>query len=225
MKDVVFSNRALMMAGAAGLTIATLALPAEEVRAERCLLDTNEDGDADGNVDTVGGAVSDAGNAELACGVGAEATGGESVAVGSFAIASAQDATAVGQSADATASDAVAIGADSQATGDQSTAVGYQAAASGLRSTAVGNSAQATVARSTAIGYQSVADTADQVALGGTGTNIKIGDINASTYRGEQGFAGGITARVAPRVYISGAVAGSTAKKSTGGRVGVAFGF
>jgi trimeric autotransporter adhesin len=48
---------------------------------------------------------------------------------------------------------------------------------------------------------------------------------NASTYRGEQGFAGGVTARVAPRVYVSGSVAGSTAKNSTGARAGVAFGF
>lgn len=49
--------------------------------------------------------------------------------------------------------------------------------------------------------------------------------VNGSTYRGEQGFAGSVAARVAPRIYLSGGIAGSTAKKSTGGRVGVAFGF
>ena len=49
-------------------------------------------------------------------------------------------------------------------------------------------------------------------------------NMNLATYRGEQGFAGGVVARVAPRVYVSGAVTGSTQKKSTGGRVGVAFG-
>ena len=55
-------------------------------------------------------------------------------------------------------------------------------------------------------------------------SNISV-SLNASTYRGEQGFAGGITARVAPKVYVSGSLTGSTAKNSTGGRVGVAFGF
>ncbi len=48
---------------------------------------------------------------------------------------------------------------------------------------------------------------------------------NVSTYRGEQGFAGSVAARVAPRIYVSGGIAGSTAKNSTGGRVGVALGF
>ncbi len=48
---------------------------------------------------------------------------------------------------------------------------------------------------------------------------------NISTYRGEQGFSGSIAARVSERIYISASVAGSTADDSTGGRVGVAFGF
>jgi trimeric autotransporter adhesin len=50
-------------------------------------------------------------------------------------------------------------------------------------------------------------------------------NFNLSTYRGQQGFSGGLAARVSPKVYISGGVAGSTVKGSTGGRVGVAFGF
>lgn len=66
------------------------------------------------------------------------------------------------------------------------------------------------------------------MALGGTmivpDSNISV-TLNGSTYRGEQGFAGSVAARVADRVYISGGIAGSTAKNSTGGRVGVAFGF
>ena len=50
--------------------------------------------------------------------------------------------------------------------------------------------------------------------------------LNAATYRGEQGFAGGVTARLSERVYASVAVAGSTgAQSDTSGRVGVAFGF
>ncbi|NWP10104.1 YadA-like family protein, partial [Escherichia coli] len=48
---------------------------------------------------------------------------------------------------------------------------------------------------------------------------------NLATYRGEQGFSGAVAIRAAPRVYLSGAVAGSTVKGSTGGRVGMAFGF
>ena len=46
------SNRALILAGAAGLSMAMVMLPAEEVRADDCLLDTNDDGNADSNVDT-----------------------------------------------------------------------------------------------------------------------------------------------------------------------------
>ncbi|MEP2736865.1 MAG: YadA C-terminal domain-containing protein, partial [Erythrobacter sp.] len=66
------------------------------------------------------------------------------------------------------------------------------------------------------------------MALGGTmvvpDSTFSV-SFNASTYRGEQGFAGSVTARVGDKVYINGGVTGSTAKKSTGGRVGVAFGF
>ena len=49
--------------------------------------------------------------------------------------------------------------------------------------------------------------------------------LNASTFQGEQGFAGSISARLAEKIYVSAGVAGSTAPDSTGGRVGVAFGF
>lgn len=49
--------------------------------------------------------------------------------------------------------------------------------------------------------------------------------LNASTYHSEQGFAGSLSARVAEKVYISAGLAGSTAPDSTGGRIGVAFGF
>jgi hypothetical protein len=69
---------------------------------------------------------------------------------------------------------------------------------------------------------------ASAMALGGTmvvpDSTFSV-SLNASTYRGEQGFAGSVTARVADKVYINGGIAGSTARNSTGGRVGVAFGF
>ncbi len=50
-----------------------LATPAT---ADDCLLDTNDDGTADSNVDTDGNASSDGVDARLACGVDAVASGG-----------------------------------------------------------------------------------------------------------------------------------------------------
>lgn len=76
--------------------------------------------------------------------------------------------------------------------------------------------------------HQSVGGIASAMALGGmmivpnVTTSINF---NLATYRGEQGFAFGIVRRVAPTVYVSGGVAGSTVRGSTGGRVGMAFGF
>jgi hypothetical protein len=65
------------------------------------------------------------------------------------------------------------------------------------------------------------------MALGGTmvvpDSNVSI-TFNAATYRGEQGFSGSAVARLAARIFLSGGIAGATAKGSTGGRVGVAFG-
>jgi autotransporter adhesin len=49
--------------------------------------------------------------------------------------------------------------------------------------------------------------------------------LNASTFRGEQGFAGSIAARLGERLYLSAGIAGSSAPESTGGRVGLAVGF
>ncbi len=49
--------------------------------------------------------------------------------------------------------------------------------------------------------------------------------LNAATYNGQQGFSGSLTARLSEKVYVSGGIAGSTARNTTGGRVGVAFGF
>jgi hypothetical protein len=65
------------------------------------------------------------------------------------------------------------------------------------------------------------------MAMGGTmivpDSNVSI-NFNIATFRGEQGFSGVVSVRAAPRNYISGGFAGSTAKGSTGARVGVAFG-
>jgi autotransporter adhesin len=69
---------------------------------------------------------------------------------------------------------------------------------------------------------------ASAVAMGGMmvvpDKTVSI-SLNAANYRGEQGFAGGITARISDGIYLSGGIGGSTAKKSTTTRVGVAFGF
>lgn len=69
---------------------------------------------------------------------------------------------------------------------------------------------------------------ATAMALGGTmivlDSMVSV-NFNLATYRGEQGFSGAVVVRAAPRVYVSGGFAGSTVKGSTGGRVGVAFGF
>ena len=66
------------------------------------------------------------------------------------------------------------------------------------------------------------------MAMGGTmivpDSNVSV-SFNLATYQGEQGFSGAAVVRLTPRVYVSGGFAGSTVKGTTGGRVGVAFGF
>jgi trimeric autotransporter adhesin len=69
---------------------------------------------------------------------------------------------------------------------------------------------------------------ATAMAMGGMmvvpDSNVSV-NLNLSTYRGQQGFAGGVVARVGRRTYVNAGVAGSTVRGSTGGRVGIAFGF
>ncbi|MCB2068118.1 MAG: YadA-like family protein, partial [Erythrobacter sp.] len=48
---------------------------------------------------------------------------------------------------------------------------------------------------------------------------------NLATYRGEQGFSGALVARATDTIWISGGIAGSTVRGSTGGRVGMTFGW
>jgi hypothetical protein len=59
-----------------------------------CLLDTNNDGDADSNVDTDASADSGASTSRLACGQGASATDINTTALGRDAIAAGDGATA-----------------------------------------------------------------------------------------------------------------------------------
>ncbi|WP_407874960.1 YadA C-terminal domain-containing protein [Qipengyuania nanhaisediminis] len=77
----------------------------------------------------------------------------------------------------------------------------------------------------------------DSMARGGIAAAIAIGgtmvipdstvsfSLNASTYQGEQGFSGALSARLDERLYLSASIGGSTARDSTGARVGLAFGF
>jgi hypothetical protein len=66
------------------------------------------------------------------------------------------------------------------------------------------------------------------MALGGTvmPPDMRFAvSFNLATYRGEQGFSGSLVARVTNHVWVSGGVAGSTVRGSTGGRAGVTFGW
>ncbi len=46
---------------------------------------------------------------------------------------------------------------------------------------------------------------------------------NLATYRGQQGFSGSAVVKASDHVFFNAAVAGSTVKGSSGGRVGVTF--
>ncbi|RZM13752.1 MAG: hypothetical protein EOP67_64885 [Sphingomonas sp.] len=75
---------------------------------------------------------------------------------------------------------------------------------------------------------QATGGVAAAMALGGAtlppGANTAV-TFNLATYRGEQGFAGSGIAKVTRHVYVSGGIAGSTVRRSTGGRVGVTLGW
>jgi hypothetical protein len=120
---------------------------------------------------------------------------GTSVAIGNLAVASDEDAVAIGDQATASGFHSTAIGGESlatnagdqafgwqaEATGGQATAVGRQAVASGFQSTAVGQSASAGFDGSTAIGFGATTTREAQVVLGGEGSSVTVGDIDAST--------------------------------------------
>jgi len=137
----------------AGLNIST----APQAYADDCLLDTNNDGNADSNVDTDGGADSGGVNNRLACGQGASATGSFSTAVGAISDASGDHSTALGRNAIAAGEDSTALGRNSSAAGSNSTAVGRDASAAGPSSTALGYSANAAGNSSTAVGHSASA--------------------------------------------------------------------
>jgi len=90
-------------------------------------------------INTVGGAISGSADINVACGVGANATGGSATAVGNIARATGAQATAVGSDARATKNGSTAIGSLSRATGKDSTAIGIFAVADSDHSVSVGH--------------------------------------------------------------------------------------
>jgi hypothetical protein len=131
-----------------------------------CLLDTNNDGNADSNIDTVGGANSSGFITRLACGSNASAAGSDSTAVGRQANAAGSGSTALGNGASSAGSDSTALGSDSSAVGSSSTAMGHSASAAGDFSTAIGRNSGAVGIRSTAMGEAASSDGSRSIALG-----------------------------------------------------------
>ncbi len=130
---LITSAGVLALIAGAGIAMAPSA------QAWDCLLDTNNDGNADSNVDTDGGADSSGNPSRLACGPGASAAGMHSTALGGSSSAAGQHATAIGNV--------------TRATGDRSTALGYSANASGANSSALGYNSRAHGQLSTGLGF------------------------------------------------------------------------
>ncbi len=169
--------------------------------ADDCLLDTNNDGDADSNVDTDGGADSGGNSFRLACGVGASAVGNNATALGRSASAAGFSSIALGNSANAAGGESTALGNGASSAGGDSTALGRQASSAGFGSTALGHfasaaadfstalgrSASAVGDQSTAIGSSSQANNVDTIALG----NAANAAGPRSTALGKSSSAGG----------------------------------
>ncbi len=159
----------------AGLSLAM----APQAQAWDCLLDTNNDGDADSNVDTDAGASSGGFLTRLACGENANAGAIDSTALGRSASAAGQGSTALGSSANAgglfstalgvaasaSASDATALGRLANASGTKATALGSSSSADG-ESTALGNNASAAGGRSASFGYNAIATEGRSTVVG-----------------------------------------------------------
>ena len=134
------SNRRIAFIAAIALasTAGSALLLPNQARADDCLLDTNNDGDADATTDTDGGANSSGEDSRLACGVSATASGQYGTAIGNYATASATDSTALGWASQATGINSTALGELANASGPHSTAVGAESIASNTGATAFG---------------------------------------------------------------------------------------
>ena len=177
------TTKLITSAGALALIAGASLSMAPQAHAYDCLLDTNDDGDADSNVDTDAGADSGASTSRLACGQGASAAGNFSTALGSSASAAGGSSTALGTSAIAAGDSSTALGRDASAgearstalgrativAGDSSTALGYFAVALGFGSTALGAFSHTNLEGTTSVGYAAnngIAAGANSTALG-----------------------------------------------------------
>ncbi len=137
-----------------------------------CLLDTNNDGDADSNVDTDGGANSGGFSNPLACGSFASATGSEAIALGGSANAAGFHSTALGFSASAAGGNSTALGTSGSAAGNDSIVIGANAEDGGFaEAIVIGTGASASANRTTAVGTGANAAGSDSIAVG-YGTNF-----------------------------------------------------
>ena len=151
-----------------------------------CLLDTNNDGDADSNIDTVAGA-SSTNEDRVACGKNAVAVNG-SVAIGSQAQATNTGDVSIGRGTKATGVFSLSIGDGAQATGSKSVALGGVSTSQATGSIAVGGDSHSAADAAIAIGNYAEVFNTGAIAIGGdistdadilgaqaSGTGIAIG--------------------------------------------------
>ena len=118
-----------------------LGLLSGHANAYDCLLDTNDDGDSDTNLDTDSGASSGGNQFRVACGDLATAGGNNSVAIGARSRAFGFDAIGIGNNATADGAHGVAIGRDSLSNGLDSSSYGYRARARSEGAISIGSNA------------------------------------------------------------------------------------
>ena len=177
------------------------------VYAEPCLLDTNADGDADTNVDTVSGATTNI-DMGTACGSGATASGTSSTALGENARATGDFSSALGRTATATGNGSTALGLNARASGLRSTALGVSATASGEYATAMGSQAFTSGKFSTALGWAASAASAGAVSLGYSAGNINAIPVSNSRQAIAIGYRSIIAPSSAGAIAIGGDVNG-----------------
>ncbi|OAN97786.1 hypothetical protein A8B75_19905, partial [Sphingomonadales bacterium EhC05] len=190
----------------------------------------------------LGNAANAVGNGAIAFGSGASASAAGAVAIGPGAIASRPNQVAIGTSGNtytlaginSAASLAAQSGALQLVTADPlgnlgtsslniATLQGFGTSLTGL------DTRTSALEQAVAINLrQNNGGIAAAMALGGTtivpDSNWSM-SFNLSTYEGEQGFSSSIVGRMTDNIFLSAGIAGSTVGGTTGGRVGVTFGF
>ncbi|OAN97503.1 hypothetical protein A8B75_19965 [Sphingomonadales bacterium EhC05] len=190
----------------------------------------------------LGNAANAVGNGAIAFGSGASASAAGAVAIGLGATASRPNQIAIGTSGNtytlaginSAASLAAQSGALQLVTADPlgnlgtsslniATLQGFGTSLTGL------DTRTSALEQAVAINLrQNNGGIAAAMALGGTtivpDSNWSM-SFNLSTYEGEQGFSSSIVGRMTDNIFLSAGIAGSTVGGTTGGRVGVTFGF